>query len=911
MRMLMRVKWLKAFLVATTAIMPLVAIGEGYAVAQTAQNRVPYHIPAQSLASSLSAFARASNYKIAYTTSLTLGKMAPAIEGNYTAEDVLERLLSGSGLSYRFTGEKSVSIAAIGQQDAAFQAEGTTLLDTITVTGGQGIAAADAPYSTAAPTAYISEQTIDRFRGSSPADIFRGTAGVMSAEARNGAGSIDVNIRGMQGMGRVKTTIDGAENAINIYQGYQGISNRTFVDPDLLAGVEIQKGSDAASSGIAGTVAMRTVEAGDIVKEGNRFGIRVKGGFGTNSSKPVGDTVAGYQVINKGYAGPKIDDPELPDYDSLFVPSVTSGGDTMNRTAFLQPTNGSGSIIAAMKDEQVELLAGYAYRKRGNYHAGKHGSAAQVNDRGPTSVCNTLSCQLNPDDPYNWMWYPQYMEHSGLTNYRAGEQVLNTQLETGSWLLKGKLKFGDGHSIQLGYTGFKSISGDRMASNLNGLGAQARQQSKTTDADIHTGTFKYRWNPEDNDVINLKSNLWVTRLEQRSPPAYGGSANAPAGFKSGPDLLTWGADISNESHFSTAYGDLDLTYGASYKLEDTAPSEGTRKWDTWLDLRDGKREEAAGYIKAGYKPVDWLTLNGGLRYSHMWSQDRSDPAVKLPEMDYSTAAFREGGFSPSFGVTVEPIKGTQFYANYSSTLRAPSIMESVTAFSMNVNADTKSERSNNWELGVNLIEDSLLADSDQTMVKLGYFNWDVQNYIAREWYRDPNKIYPGMRIINIDRARFSGLELSTRYELGGFSAELAANYYLNVEFCRTADSCEDKSLYADYSTNAVPPKYGIDLTLSQKLMEDALTLGGRISHVSSRAIGHGDATAQGMSQFIRLIEWEPYTLVDIFAEYKINDNYTASVRVENLTDQYYVDPLSLVQQPGPGRTFYASLTASF
>lgn len=345
-----------------------------------------------------------------------------------------------------------------------------------------------------------------------------------------------------------------------------------------------------------------------------------------------------------------------------------------------------------------------------------------------------------------------------------------------------------------------------MASNLNGLGAQARQQSKTTDADIYTGTFKYRWNPEDNDVINLKSNLWVTRLEQRSPPAYGGSANAPSGFKSGPDLLTWGADISNESHFSTAYGDLDLTYGASYKLEDTAPSEGTRKWDTWLDLRDGKREEAAGYIKAGYKPVDWLTLNGGLRYSHMWSQDRSDPAVKLPEMDYSTAAFREGGFSPSFGVTVEPIKGTQFYANYSSTLRAPSIMESVTAFSMNVNADTKSERSNNWELGVNLIEDSLFAGSDQTMVKLGYFNWDVQNYIAREWSRDPNKIYPGMRIINIDRAPFSGLELSTRYELGGFSAELAANYYLNVEFCRTADSCEDKSLYADYSTNAVPPK---------------------------------------------------------------------------------------------------------
>jgi len=904
---------IRAALFASVAIfvaIPAGVPGSARAEAASAQE-ISYNIRSQKLGTALTEFADRSGLRLLLRSSLVSGKTSSAVQGYFTPGQALSRMLAGSGLIYRIEGS-TVTITDPAQGvELSPDTSNTTLLETITVTGGNGHTQADAPFYTAAPTDYISEQTIERFRGSDPADIFRGTAGVMSAEARNGAGSIDVNIRGMQGMGRVKTTIDGAENAINIYQGYQGISNRTFVDPDLLAGIDIQKGSDAASSGIAGTVAMRTVEAGDIVRDGNRFGMRVKGGFGTNSSKPVANDVAGYQVINRGYAGPKLEDPELPDYDSLFVPSVTSGEATMNRPSFLEPTNGSGSIVAAMKDEQVELLAGYAYRKRGNYHAGKHGSASEVTDRGPSSVCNTLSCQLNPGDPYNWMWYPQYMEHTGLTNYRPGEQVLNTQLETKSWLAKGKFMFGDGHSIQLGYTGFRSIAGDRMASNLNGRNVQARQQSMTTDADIDTGTFKYRWDPEDNDLINLKVNVWATRLEQRSPPAYGGSAGAPAGFRSGPDLFTWGADISNESHHVTAYGDLDLNFGASYKLEDTSPSDGTRKWDTWLDLRDGKREEAAGYIKAAYKPVEWLTLNGGLRYSYMWSEDRSDPAVKLPEMDYSMAAVKQGGFSPSVGVTVEPVKGTQFYANYSSTLRAPSIMESVTAFSMNVNADTKAERSGNWEVGVNFVDDSLIVNTDQTMIKLGYFNWDVKDYIAREWYRDPAKIYPGMRIINIDRARFSGLELSTRYELGGFTAELAANYYLNVEFCRTSDTCEDKSLYADYSTNAVPPKYGIDLTLSQKLFEDALTVGGRVSHVSNRAIGHGDATAQGMSQFIKLIEWEPYTLVDVFAQYKLNDNYTATVRVENLTDQYYVDPLSLVQQPGPGRTFYASLTASF
>ncbi|MCR2273786.1 TonB-dependent receptor plug domain-containing protein, partial [Salmonella enterica] len=80
--------------------------------------------------------------------------------------------------------------------------DGSLILNQITISSGGAIAAATAPYETAAPTTYISGETIERYRGSSPADMFRGTPGVKSGEARNGAGSIDVNIRGMQGMGR-------------------------------------------------------------------------------------------------------------------------------------------------------------------------------------------------------------------------------------------------------------------------------------------------------------------------------------------------------------------------------------------------------------------------------------------------------------------------------------------------------------------------------------------------------------------------------------------------------------------------------------------------------------------------------------------------------------------------------------
>jgi len=872
--------------VAIISSIPMAQLRVAYAQQASAQT-IAFNIRSQNMGSALTAFADQAGLKLLLQSRVVAGKTSQSVQGNFIPEQALSRLLSGSGLNYRIDGTTVTIADPTPNNQLAPDAQNTTLLDTITVSGGNGVAAAEAPYYTPAPTAYISAQSIERFRGSSPADIFRGTAGVMSAEARNGAGSIDVNIRGMQGMGRVATTIDGAENAVNVYQGYQGISNRTFVDPDFLGGVDILKGSDASSSGIAGTVAMRTLEASDIVKAGNRFGLRVKSGFGTNSSKPEAGDKAGYYIWNR-----------------TDQSTVTSSDDTMNRPAFLKPTNGSGSVVAAMQEENIELLAGYAYRKRGNYHAGKNGPAADTEDLGGMTAC--LNYCSNP--PFNYYWYPNFIKNTGIANYRPGEQVLNTQLETKSLLLKGKVMFGDGHSLQLGYTGFDSEAGTFKANALSTLNLQAVQQPLTTDVKAHTGTFKYRWDPSDNDLINLKANLWGTKLKQRNAADWLADGT-PKDFKSGPDLWTWGTDISNRSQFSTAYGDIDMTYGASYKMEDTKPTEGTRKWDTFLDLRDGTREEAAAYVKTAYKPVDWLTINGGIRYTQMWSRDRSPVKMVHPDMVYGKARLKQDGFSPSLGVTVEPINGAQFYVNYSSTLRAPSIMESVSAFNMTVNEDTKAERSNNWEIGANFIENDLIAATDQTMIKFGYFNWDVKDYIAREFHKYSNS--QNVRIFNIDRARFSGLELSTNYTLGGFEATLAANYYLNVEFCRTAETCENKSLYADYATNQVPPKYGVDLTLTQKLMEDALTVGGRISYTGSRAVGHGDVTGQGMSQFITMIDWKPYTLVDVFAEYKLNENYTASVRVENLTDRFYVDPLSLAQQPGPGRTFYASLTASF
>lgn len=867
-----------------------------WAQSSAGQSIYAFNIPAQPLATALAAFSRTTGISIVAGAQLPGGALSQPVNGSVSAAAGLDALLRGTGLNYRISGN-TATIA--GPASSAPASDGSILLEEVNVTAwfdSLGLTT-EGVYETPSSVAHVDAATIDRFRGNSPADMFHGVPGVISADATSGAGSIDVNIRGMQGLGRVAVKVDGAENQVTLYQGYQGVSNRSFVDPDLIASIDIRKGPDVSSSGIAGAVSMRTVDASDIVKEGNTFGFKVKVGGASNSTKPVAGAKGGYQFTNI----------------LLGYPIVASSDEGMDRPSPLKPTQGSISLIGAIQTDAIDLIAGYAYRARGNYYAGTNGPSAE-----PKYLGETPFCYPNGSCPFK---YYDYVVNGGLTNYRAGEEVLNTQLATSTFLTKATYRFGDGHSIKLGYTAYGSEAGDQVASLLGNDVSRPTQQAATSDVSLDTLTAQYKWNPAENELVNLTANLWGTWLEQRNPIRFKNWAHStdefglPSDYKVGSDTAMWGADVTNSSVFSgTGFGPLTLTYGATYRHDDTKPAPYTNELE-YIVSRDGSRQEVAAFAKASWDAQDWLTLDAGLRYSHFWSEDRSLPTGNADDEDHGQR-LSLGGFSPSLGVTVKPMEGVQLFANYANVMRSPGLFESLTGFSTRFNSNLRPEHSSNFEIGTNLTKEGLFADGDRAMVKLAYFNQNVTDYIARQWKTDFDSEtglyqFQSMWVYNIDRANFSGIELSGRYEIGGFTAELGANYYLGVEFCQTAGTCEDKSLYADYATNQVPPLYTIDLTLSQALLEDKLTIGGRVSYVGPRAIGHGPTTAQGQSAFISLVNWEPYATVDVFADYKFTEELTGSLRVTNLTDAYYVDPLGLVQQPAPGRTISASITGHF
>lgn len=103
-------------------------------------------------------------------------------------------------------------------------------------------------------------------------------------------GSVSVNIRGMNGLGRVNTMVDGVTQtyfgmAPANYHGGANTAAGVPLDPNFLAEVDVTRGSSAGSQGVnalAGSANMRTIGIDDVLKEGRQTGVLSRFSVGDN-----------------------------------------------------------------------------------------------------------------------------------------------------------------------------------------------------------------------------------------------------------------------------------------------------------------------------------------------------------------------------------------------------------------------------------------------------------------------------------------------------------------------------------------------------------------------------------------------------------------------------------------------------
>jgi hemoglobin/transferrin/lactoferrin receptor protein len=190
--------------------------------------------------------------------------------------------------------------------DAGVDADGATKLKRLVI--GADAGRSDITNTPAAVSSMSMEEFKERYAGDTNAAL-RSTPGAYTREQAEQPGII-VNVRGMQGMGRVNTMIDGVPQTFRNLSGHGGtFDNIAYVDPNMLAGVDINRGAVAGNDGLgtlSGSANLRTIGIDDVLFDGMTYGGVQTIQLGTNGRNFSRLTAAGWHHPLDGDGGVSI-----------------------------------------------------------------------------------------------------------------------------------------------------------------------------------------------------------------------------------------------------------------------------------------------------------------------------------------------------------------------------------------------------------------------------------------------------------------------------------------------------------------------------------------------------------------------------------------------------------------------------
>lgn len=587
---------------------------------------ISYDIPAGTLANVLNQFAEQSGTSIAIDAQQLKGQYSSGLKGNYALEQGFQYILAPSAFHAVKVGQgytlqkkpaknsNTISIPSVAALNNTASAqvqddEVSVRLIPLVVYGQEDrdIQGSNRVYEANRSSVYVGKDYIERFKGTNPADVLQGMVGVYSGDARN-SGALDPSVRGVQGVGRVPLTIDGTEQSIAVWRGYNGVNNRNYIDPNLIAGIEVIKGPSLernTTTSVGGGVVVKTLEADDIVRPGKSFGAELKVEGSTNSIDP--------SLPDMSRVGQNYDDttPWIDMNGAKYDPDIYKKNRTRSDNSNFSGDDLAGRLAIATKQDKFDLLAVYAVRERGNYFSGTHGAGYYK--------------RATPDSSLDFIPYFAYA-------YQPGDEVPNTSSHMESWLLKGTYRPTDNQTLKLTYRDTKNIFGEIMPSRIvwgitPDLGVPQWPLSN-----IHSKAYslEYKFKPENNRWIDFYANIWQTDTESQTYTRGGWPTTID--FRdniiintaiSHSDNTRKGITVSNKTRL---LDQLDLTLGGSFLKEkltsDDIYGEFGPSYSLYQALpRAGRREEKTFDFNFNYRPLSWLSFDAGMRYRSYWAFD--------------------------------------------------------------------------------------------------------------------------------------------------------------------------------------------------------------------------------------------------------------------------------------------------
>ncbi len=458
-----------------------------------------------------------------------------------------------------------------------------------------------------------------------------------------------------------------------------------------------------------------------------------------------------------------------------------------------------------------------------------------------------------------------------------GDEVPWTGQRVKSGYLKATLRPAEGHELKLGailqnYNDFITGSSGSTSPTLSRYDADTMNQ---------TYTAAYTWRPDDNAWIDFSANAYHNRTKADQAQVWPASKIGESRYY---DVATTGFNLKNSSRFD-AYGLAHtLTYGADYYYL-------TGDSDT-AHFGAGKQQGYGGFLQWQGDYGNWLQVITAIRYDGY----RLDGQTKtVPPQDASLSGDR---WSPRVTVGVTPVEGFQVYGTYSEGYRAPGLQDVYRGGGAHGSGDSyipnlllQPETARSWEAGVNLKYNDVFAVGDLLRAKVNLFHTDVEDYIDVDLTTTPRTA------INIGDARLKGIEAEAVYDYGWGFVNLSG---------ALIDAKIVNGVYKGQALNNTPLDR-FAATIGFRAFDDRLTFGAQYL-----AIGEITRTSRSRPDDPPVVD-DGFELVNLFANWQINDHARLDFGVDNVFNEAYTDPQSswstrAATEQGRGRTFKIALT---
>ncbi|HHF7034267.1 TPA: TonB-dependent receptor [Haemophilus influenzae] len=802
-------------------------------------------------------------------------------------------------------------------------------------------------------------QTIDQ--------VIRSIPGAFTQQDK-GSGVVSVNIRGENGLGRVNTMVDGVTQTFYstaLDSGQSGGSSQfgAAIDPNFIAGVDVNKSNFSGASGInalAGSANFRTLSVNDVITDDKPFGIILKGMTGSNATKSnFMTTAAGRKWLdNGGYVG------VVYGYSQREVSQDyrIGGGE---RLASL------GQDILAKEKEAYFRNAGYVLNSAGQWT--------------PDLNKNHWSCNLptpKNSGAFDCSWYKNQKRKdilAELDKVKTPQKVPKLQediKETDDSFERNKDQYSVA-PIEPGSLQSRSRSHllkFEYSDDHHTLGAQIRTlDNKIGSRKIENRNYQVNYNFNNNSYLDL--NLMAAHNIGKTIYPKGGFF---AGWQVADKLITKNVanivDINNSHTFLLPKEiDLKTTLGFNYFTNEYSKNRFPEELSLFYNDAShdrgnysnlGRLKGAQGLLpqrsvilqpsgKQKFKTVYFDTaLSKGI-YHLNYSVNFTHYAFNGEYVGYENGAepiLHKSGHKKAFNhsATLSAELSDYFmpFFTYSRTHRMPNIQEMF--FSQvsdaGVNTALKPEQSDTYQLGFNTYKKGLFTQDDVLGIKLVGYRSFIKNYIHNVygvWWRNgtiPTWAATNSFLFNIAHQNYqpivkkSGAELELNYDMGRFFANLSYAYQRTNQPTNYADasprpnnaSKEDilKQGYGLSRVSMLPKDYG-RLELGTRWFDKKLTLG-----MAARYYGKSKrATIE--EEYINGSRYEKYTvgertyyavkkteeikkqpiILDLHVSYEPIKDLIIKAEVQNLLDKRYVDPLDAGNDAASQR-YYSSLNDS-